>query len=50
MKQCPECRNPVSSLMFLDGKLVPEPHCERCCKSVAPVEKTAPASKIAVSA
>lgn len=37
MKQCPDCRNPVMSLMFLDGKTVPEPYCERCCKIVAPV-------------
>lgn len=38
MKLCPDCRNPVTSMMFLDGKKVPEPHCERCCKSVVPVE------------
>lgn len=50
MKQCPDCRNPVSSLLFLDGKLVPEPYCERCCKSVTPVEKTVAAPKVAVLA
>lgn len=50
MKLCPDCRNPVSSMLFLDGKLVPEPYCERCCRSVASVENTAPASKIPVPA
>lgn len=38
MKQCPDCRNPVMSLMFLDGKAVPEHYCERCCRAVS-VEK-----------
>ena len=39
MKQCPDCRSPILSLMFLDGKTVPEPYCERCCKSVNIVVK-----------
>lgn len=50
MKQCPDCRNPVTSLMFLDGKLVPEHYCERCCRSVVLVEKPAPASREKVAA
>lgn len=45
MKQCPDCRNPVSSMMFLDGKSVPEHYCERCCKSVSVVVKPAAAPR-----
>ncbi|MDP3543165.1 MAG: hypothetical protein Q8T11_11925 [Elusimicrobiota bacterium] len=50
MKLCPDCRNPVSSLLFIDGRLVPEPYCERCCKGVAPVERPAIAPREAVVA
>lgn len=37
MKNCPDCRNPVSSLMFIDSKPAPELYCERCCRAVKPV-------------
>lgn len=50
MKQCPDCRNPVTSLMFLDGKLIPEHYCERCCKSVTFVSKPVPAPREKVPA
>lgn len=42
MKLCPECRSPVYSLMFIDKKLEPEFHCERCCRAVETIDSPAP--------
>jgi uncharacterized protein YbaR (Trm112 family) len=42
MKQCPECRSPIYSLMMLDARNEPEHYCERCARGYA-VRKAAPA-------
>jgi len=44
MKTCPDCRNPMPSLMLLDARVTPEYYCERCAKGFPVAEKplTAP--------
>ena len=40
MKQCPECRSPIHSLMMLDSRNEPEYYCERCARGY-PMAKAA---------
>lgn len=49
-KICPDCRNPVVSLMIIDAAKGPEHHCERCARAVTPVEKAAPGGRPASAA
>ncbi|MEQ1919219.1 MAG: hypothetical protein ABL955_08475 [Elusimicrobiota bacterium] len=48
MKQCPDCRSPILSLMFLDSNPEPKPYCERCCRAVTAPKAPAPAPREAV--
>jgi uncharacterized protein YbaR (Trm112 family) len=47
MTHCPDCRNPISSLMMIDKKNEPEYYCERCARTwpvaAAPAETREPA-------
>ena len=42
MTHCPDCRNPITSLMLLDSKTEPEYYCERCFRGFPVDRKTAP--------
>lgn len=44
MTHCPDCRNPISSLMMIDKKNAPEYYCERCARTW-PVGQAAPAAE-----